>query len=408
MQFVRFAAPLFVSFAVACGAADAAQSSDGTDSTGSNDNGTTTTNVKTTHGSSSTSTTDSANLGESGSVNGSSSGSTGGAAVDPTTSAPVEAPFAKASGIKYRGVNLSGASFGSALPGILGKDYGWPTHAEVDYFTAKGMNTFRVDFMWERMQPKANGDLDATYAAAMDDLVAYATSHGANVVLNPQNFAKYYGSFVGSSAVPNSVFADFWHRMAQRYANNIHVMFGLMNEPHDLPTEQWVGAANAAIAGIRSAGATNLIHVPGVAWTGAHAWSDTYYGTPNAVAMLDIVDPGENYDFEVHQYLDDTSGGIVGTCSSKTAGTDRLNGFLSWLRANGKKGFVAEFAGGNNSTCNAAVTDMLQTMTANADVLNGWLWWGAGPRWTPGYPFAIDPTNGNDAPQMALLAPYLP
>ncbi len=49
---------------------------------------------------------------------------------------------------------------------------------------------------------------------------------------------------------------------------NPKVIFGLMNEPHDLPTENWLTAANVAIAAIRATGATNLITVPGNAFTG--------------------------------------------------------------------------------------------------------------------------------------------
>ena len=54
----------------------------------------------------------------------------------------------------------------------------------------------------------------------------------------------------------------------------------------------------------------------------------------------------------------------------------------------------------------AAVTDMLDSMEDASDVIEGWLWWGGGPRWSPGYPFAIDPKDGKDAPQLALLTPH--
>jgi endoglucanase len=312
----------------------------------------------------------------------------------PTTSTP------------YRGVNLDGADFGSALPGKLGIDYTWPTSSEVDYYMGKGMSTFRIGFTWERLQPTAYGNFDATYAAALDKLVTYATGKGAYVLLNPQNFARYYGNTVGSSQVPNAVFADFWTRLASKYSSNSHVMFGLVNEPNTMATEQWVGAANAAIQGIRSTGATNVITVPGNAWTGAWTWYDTSYGTSNAVALLKIVDPANNVVFEAHQYLDTNGGGEVGTCVSTTVGSERLAPFIKWLRDNGKKGLIAEFAGGANTTCNTAVTNMLNTIKAASDVLEGWLWWGGGPDWG-NYIFALDPSGGVDAPQMGVLAPFL-
>src|SRR5689334_15112374 len=73
--------------------------------------------------------------------------------------------------VRFRGVNLSGAEFGSLVPGSEGTDYTWPTTDEVDYFISKGMNTFRVNFVWERLQPAANGPLATTYAAELEALV---------------------------------------------------------------------------------------------------------------------------------------------------------------------------------------------------------------------------------------------
>jgi endoglucanase len=316
----------------------------------------------------------------------------------PTLPAAVAVPF--------RGVNLAGGEFGSALPGADGKDYTFPTRSDVDYYLAKGMNTFRIGFKWERMQRSAYGAFDATYLARLDSVVAYATSKGARVILNPHNFARYYGSTVGSAAVPNGVFADFWKKVATKYAANDKVMFNLVNEPHDMVTEQWVGAANAAIAAIRGVGASNVIIVPGNAWTGAHSWYSSGYGTPNATAMLKVSDPKNNVLFEVHQYMDSDSSGGSGTCISTTIGKERLMGFVKWLRDNKKKGFLGEFAGGNNATCNTAVRTMLDYVHASSDVLVGWTWWAGGPWWGE-YVFTLNPIAGRDRPQMAILAPFL-
>ena len=64
--------------------------------------------------------------------------------------------------VLYTGVNLSGAEFGASnLPGTFGTDYTYPTNAEVDYYVGKGMNTFRLPFRWERLQPTANSAFNA-------------------------------------------------------------------------------------------------------------------------------------------------------------------------------------------------------------------------------------------------------
>lgn len=330
-----------------------------------------------------------------------------------TVAAPISA--AEAGGavrprgpLPLRGVNLAGAEFGSRLPGVESIDYRWPTTSEVDYFLAQGMNTFRFGFKWERLQPTAYGELNESYLAKLAALVAYTTAKGAHVILNPHNFARYYERTVGSKEVPSAVFADLWKRLARHFGPNARVIFNLVNEPHDIGTEQWVSAANAAIQGIRSVGATNHIHVPGNGWTGAHAWTKGGYGTPNAVAMLAIEDPADNYAFEVHQYLDGDSGGKVGTCVSTTIGTERMANFIAWLREHGKRGFLGETAGGDNPTCNAAIEHLLGTLMDASDVIDGWLWWAAGPAWSPGYPFTLEPTlGGAERPQMAMLREYL-
>jgi endoglucanase len=294
--------------------------------------------------------------------------------------------------LPLRGTNLSGAEFGDSVPGQYDKDYTYPTRSEVDHFLSTGMTMFRIPFRWERLQPTAKGGLDATELSRLDAIVSYATGKGATVLLDPHNYARYYGQVVGAG-VGDDVLADLWGKLGAHYKGDRQVAFGLMNEPHDLPTEQWAGAANAAIAAIRAAGATNLIMVPGNAWTGAHSWTESYYGTANAKALLAIRDPGNNYAFEVHQYLDSDFSGTNPACNSRTAGADAMRAFTDWLRANGKRGFLGEFGGGANDTCYAAVDGLLQYLEANADVYLGWAWWAAGP-WWGSYFLSIEPNGG--------------
>jgi endoglucanase len=316
-------------------------------------------------------------------------------------------PVPAATPMPYRGINLAGGEFGSAIPGTVGIDYAFPTTSEIDYYMSKGMNTFRMGFKWERMQPAANGAFNAAYEGGLAAIVTYATGKGAKVVVQPHNFARYYGNVVGSAQVPNTVFADFWSRMATKWGANPNVMFNLVNEPHDISATQWVSAANAAIVAIRATGSKNMIVVPGTNWTGAHSWSSgDGFGSSNAVAMVGIVDSGHNFLIEAHQYLDSDSSGGGGVCVSGTVGSERLSGWVKWLRDNKMRGMLGEFAGGDNATCNAAVKDMLTYMMANADVLDGWTWWAGGPMWGS-YIFTLDPAGGADRPQMALLTPFL-
>lgn len=321
--------------------------------------------------------------------------------------------------VTYTGVNLAGADFGeSVLPGTYGVNYTYPTASEVDYFVGKGMNTFRLPFRWERLQQTLNAPFNAAEFDRLDDFVTYATGEGAYVVLDPHNYARYYGNVVGGASVSNASFADFWTRLADEYKDNDRVVFGLMNEPNSMPTEQWRDGANAAITAIRDTGATNLILVPGNAWTGAHSWTQNWYGTPNAVAMMDIVDPADNFAFDVHQYLDDNSAGDDPGIVSETIGQERLVEFTNWLHANNRRGFLGEFAvantrigTGGTQIGDEAIDNMLDYIDANGDVWLGWTWWAAGPWWGD-YMFTLEPTNLGqptemDRAAMAELQPHL-
>ena len=333
----------------------------------------------------------------------------------------------------YTGVNLSGAEFGSTpTPGNLGtfgSSYTYPTPAEVDYYISKGIDTFRLPLRWERLQPTLNSPFASAEFARLNNFVAYATGKGAHVAIEPHNFARYYPDpanfqssaqgLIGSAAVPNSAFADFWSRLASNYKSNPFVIFNLMNEPNTMPTEQWVSASNSAIAAIRAAGASNLILVPGNGWTGAWTWSATWYGTPNATAMLNIVDSANNFAFDVHQYLDSDGSGTSATIfnNDPTIGVQRLTGFTNWLKANHRRGFLGEFAVANSTIGTASsqigdetLVNMLNYIGGNKDVWLGWTWWSGGP-WWGNYMFSLEPTNlgqpsQTDRPALAVLQPY--
>ena len=309
--------------------------------------------------------------------------------------------------LRYRGVNLSGGEFGSKHPGTFGVDYTYPKNADVDYFANAGMNLVRLPFMWERLQRAQFAELSGADWTKIADLIAYSSSKGVTVVLEPHNSARYFGKLVGTQ-VPDTAFANFWGQVASRVKGNPRVMINLMNEPHDLPTEQWVTSANAAIVAIRSAGFTGTILVPGNAWTGAWHWASTWYGTPNAVAMLKIADPGKNMAFEVHQYLDANASGAGKECSSATAGVDRLKGFVAWLRKNNRDGFLGEFGAPNTALCKQAVDGLVAYVEKNYDVFMGWAWWSAGPWWPADYQLSLNPVDGGPRPQMQWLLPALP
>ncbi|MBN9050298.1 MAG: glycoside hydrolase family 5 protein [Rhizobiales bacterium] len=311
-------------------------------------------------------------------------------------------------GLPYlTGVNIAGAEFnGRKIPGVPNRDYFYPAKATIDYVASKRMTSIRVPFLWERMQPQLNGPLESEELRRLDEVVRYAIGKRLYVVLDLHNYAYYRQKVIGSPDVPVTALADIWKRLAIHFRDSPLVGFGLMNEPKGLLTETWLSAANAAIAAIRNTGASNTIFVPGNGWTGAHSWLSTRYGAPNGDVMLGVVDPANNYVYEVHQYLDSNYSGTHAACRSETVGVDTLQLFTQWARQNGKRAYLGEFGVGADPVCLGALNAMLTFIDENRDVWVGWSYWAAGA-WPPSYFTSVQPVNGVDRPQMSVLLNHL-
>jgi endoglucanase len=306
--------------------------------------------------------------------------------------------------LRFTGVNLPSAAFNSdQLPGKPNHDYIFPGAATIDYFSSKGMNIIRLGVLWERLQHQLGAPLDKDEMQRMDNVVRYAGSKGMKTIIDIHNYAKYKKVAIGARDVPPSALADLWGRIGAHYKNNDLVVFGLMNEPTGLPTETWLRAANMSIEAIRKAGARNLILVPGNGWTSARDWMSIEYGTPNSQVMLNVVDPGGAFAFDVHQYFDRDFTGTHADCQSVDVGINSLAPFTKWARKHGMRGFLGEFGVGSNRKCLEVLNRVLEFMEANSDVWLGWTYWAAGPWWPKDYYTNIEPLDGNDRPQMSVL-----
>jgi len=303
------------------------------------------------------------------------------------------------------GVNLAGAEFAPQKnPGTYGVDYVYPSHAEIDYYANAGMSVIRLPFLWERLQTSAYGPLDASQLAHIDDVVNYATAKGLKVILDAHDYGSYQGSLIGSDAVPNSAFADFWGKLGGHFASNANVMFGLMNEPHAQTAAQWLDSTNAAIAEIREAGATSQeILVSGTYSDGAWRWVKTDNAT---VIGAGVQDPAHNFAFDVHQYLDSNGSGTHPAVVSTSVGVERLEAITNWAEATGNHLFLGEFGVGTDQTSTAALDNMLSYMQTHADAWQGGTYWAGGP-WWGNYMYSIEPTHGADKPQMDVLQSHL-
>ena len=326
----------------------------------------------------------------------------------PANAAPLHIPLPfvpTGQALAFTGVNLSGGEFAHPKPGVMsvyGKNFTYPSEAELDYFAQHGVNVIRLPFLWEVLQPALDQPVVPVELARLKAVVSLATSKGLTVMIDPHDFQGYYGKKVGGPDVPDSAFAGFWSQLATAFKDNPRVWFALMNEPNGTGIDQWFASAQAAVTAIRATGATNLILVPGEGYTGAHSWLET-----GSDKMLAINDPANNYVFEAHQYLDEDNSGTHPDAVNATIGSERLKVFTEWCRKVHKKAFLGEFGVAMGKTNHAAVDDMLNYMEANADVWTGFTWWSAGSWWGD-YMYTVEPTkDGEDRPQMLYLTPHL-
>ena len=96
--------------------------------------------------------------------------------------------------IIYTGTNEAGLEFGNdQLPGLYLKHFIEPDASTVPFWKDAGLNIYRVGLQWERAQPTQGGALNETYLGYLDKFVTAATNAGQYVMLEPHNYARYYG-----------------------------------------------------------------------------------------------------------------------------------------------------------------------------------------------------------------------
>jgi endoglucanase len=302
---------------------------------------------------------------------------------------------------EFTGVNISGGEFGGAN-GVHGTNYIFPNAKQIDAFAAMGMNIVRLPVRWERVQPVLGGPLGASEIALIDKVIAAANARHMTVIVDVHNYGRFRGKKLGSPETPVTALPQLWTRLAQHYAANPRVAFGIMNEPIGNNATDWAAIAQATILAIRATGANNLVLVPGAYWTGAHSWTKVIKGVSNADAMTGFNDPANNMAFEMHQYFDANSSGTGTFCVTPTEAQRRLTAATGWLKATGKRGFLGEFGGAATPECLDALRATLAYVSAHREWL-GWTAWGSSA-WFGSYAFNLFPFQDPPPPQLGVLA----
>lgn len=309
------------------------------------------------------------------------------------------------------GVNLAGAEFGKSGTGVYGKDYAYPTAADLDYFKSKGLTLIRLPFKWERMQPSLNGELNRDELARLKLVVQEAKKRNLLIIPDLHNYARrnVNGKYliIGDEGLAAENLANLWGRLAKELKNAGNIYgYGLMNEPHDmLASTPWIKIAQACISEIRKTDNKTPVLVGGNSWSSAERWVEA------SDSLKNLYDPSDRLIFEAHVYFDSDASGIYRKSYDKEntgpdKGIERVRPFAEWLKQNKLKGFIGEYGvPDTDERWLVCLDNFLAFLKKNG--ING-TYWAAGPIWHS-YKLSVQPTGNylNDKPQMRILQKYL-
>ncbi|EGG01066.1 family 5 glycoside hydrolase [Melampsora larici-populina 98AG31] len=292
---------------------------------------------------------------------------------------------------RMNGVNMAGLEFGI---GSNGDRNGNPPQAppldQIPHFIKGGSNVIRFPFGWQYMQDTIKGDLNKTYLSLLDEYVTATTQLNATAIIEVHNFARRDGQIIGESSVGADALVDLWTRLAKHYNDQPNVMFGLMNEPHDVTSKIWIGVVQQVVTGIRKAGAENNILLPGNAWEHLLTFADDYNNGLSAIKNPDGSVRG--LIFEIHQYFDYNGVGDQKECTQDHL--SELQSVVDLLKKDGRQVLITELGGGNSQSCSDIIHKFVAAAASAYPTVIGTLMWGAGS-FAPDYTLVVTVKEGN-------------
>jgi endoglucanase len=257
------------------------------------------------------------------------------------------------------------------------------------------------------------GTLDSTNFGKYDQLMQTCLSTGAYCAIDIHNFAHFNGQIIGQSSggPTDDQFADLWSQLATKYKSNSKVVFGLMNEPHDVDITAWATSVQAAVTAIRNAGATTqMILLPGNNFTSGA----TFVSNGSAAELSKVTNPDGSITgliLDVHKYLDVDNSGEHSECTTDNI-ADAFQLVADFLRQNGRQAIVSETGAGTTSSCFTDFCAQNTFLNQNSDVFLGYIAWAAGSFATT-YVLSLTPSkqNGkfvdNALARQCVVAPWL-
>jgi endoglucanase len=306
------------------------------------------------------------------------------------------------------GINICGAEFGEKnLPGVFGTDYIYPTESTISYFANKGFTLFNLPFRWERLHQNFNEGLDSAELERILLFIQTCKKYEVDVIVTMQNFAAYQLVDktiiqLGTKNLPNEQFGKSWKLIATALHKQPNIYgYDLMNEPRKIFGKDWLKAAQAAIDSIRTIDTLAYVIVDGENSSHTYDWKyDNDY-------LKKLTDKFDNIIYDAHCYFDYNHSGQYkyeqDRIINPNAGINVAKPFVEWLMKNKKKGMIGEFGVPPTPAWLNVMDKFLDYLLTNGVAAN---YWAAGPWWSD-YPLSIEPVNGKDKPQMAILEKYL-
>ncbi|KAG1859185.1 glycoside hydrolase family 5 protein [Suillus tomentosus] len=284
--------------------------------------------------------------------------------------------------LQFAGLNIAGFDFGCGTDGtciiseVVPPVYqlsGVDGLGQMQHFVNDdGYNVFRLPVGWQYLtynQPTSV--LNETQFSNYNMLVSDCLSTGAHCEIDIHNYARYDGEIIGQGGPSNEVFAELWYNIASYWQNETNVIFGVMNEPHDIPNiTTWAESVQA------SGAITQMILLPGNNYTSA----ETFVSSGSAEALGMVRNPDgtfTNLIMDVHKYLDYDNSGTHAPCVTNNI-EDSWYPLSTWLRANGRQALNTETGGGNVDSCVGYISQQIGYQAAQSDVILGYLGWSAG------------------------------
>ena len=275
--------------------------------------------------------------------------------------APAQAPLtpviaSNGTGVKLAGVNIAGMDFGCDTNGTctMSGVYPAPNAAQqMQHFVRdNGLNIFRLPVAWQYLVNNVcGGKLNSANFGVFDKEMRSCLATGAYCIIDIHNYARWDGGIIGQGGPTDQQFSSLWAQLAQAYANQSKVMFGIVNEPHDIPDmARWAQSVQVSVTAIRNAGAVSqYILLPGTNYTGAQ----NFIKDESLAVLNDVKNPDgstTNLIMDVHQYLDGDGSGTSTECIKNNIDT-AFRPLAQALRNLNRTAILSETGGGNTQSC---------------------------------------------------------